>query len=235
MLMNFRAALVAVAALCAPMLATAETMRVGKTDITLPVDAGYVSARENAPQVYDRMKATLGGSRIRIADAYLTAADAEQVKAGMSLHGTFYVFATLEQLENAQVDARDWSFGRRVIARSLGLTDPNAEIKGADKRLSEHVSKEVGADVKVELGKVDKPVVYGDDPESVRFSMTLPVQTTVQGESDRTVLGVDGAIAHVREKVVLVYVYRLRHDEEDARITRETLASLLTRLQAANR
>lgn len=235
MLKKFMGVALAALLACTPVYAATPTMSVGDTSIAVPVKTGYVSAREKAPEFVQRLQSAMGSGGITIFDIYMSTDDVEQARAGMSIADTFYVYGTMDSLKNAKVNDKDWAFARRVIARTISQIDPNKEFADDAERASKRLAAEAGVDAEVTLGTMDKPKVYGDDPESVRLSMVMPMELNVVGETERRVLDVDAAIARVRERVVVLYVYRMRDGDTAVPATREALASALDEMRVLNR
>jgi hypothetical protein len=230
------AALAALLAFTCTAAAATGPMRVtiGDTTLALPVDEGYVDAATVAPALFASLQENLGKQDIVPAAALVTGQDAERLKASLPSRDFLYVYATIKSLANVHVDDRDWAVGRRVIPRAIAQVDIDKQTDEMEARMSREATEKAGIDAKIDFGSVGAPVIVPSDPESVRFSMAFPITTTVAGESDRRVLGVECAIVHLKEKLVAIYVYRDRENDEQARALRTALDGAVTRLRALN-
>jgi hypothetical protein len=228
------AALLAIACTTAGAATAPMRITIGDTALALPVDEGYVDAASVTPALFASLQENLGKQDIVPAAALVTAQDAERLKASLPSRDFLYVYATIKSLTNVRVDDRDWAVGRRVIPRAIAQVDIDKQTAEMETRMSREATEKAGVDAKIDFGRIGAPVIVPSDPESVRFSMAFPITTTVAGESDRRVLGVECAIVHLKEKLVAIYVYRDRENEQQGRDLRAALDGAVTQLRALN-
>jgi hypothetical protein len=217
------------AAASAPMQIT-----IGDTPLVLPVEDGYVDAASVAPALFASLQQNLGKQDIQPAAALLTAQDAERLQASLASRDFLYVYATIKSLAKVRIDDRDWAVGRRVIPKAIAQVDIDKQTAEIETRMSREATEKAGMDASIDFGKVGAPVIVPSDPESVRFSMAFPITTTVAGESDTRVLGVECAIVRLKQKLVAIYVYRDRENDQQAMELRTALDGAVNRLRALN-
>ena len=209
-------------------------MTVGETTLQFPADAGYVSARNKAPQVYESMSVAVPAN-LRLVDAFYTEDDIKRSVLGLGRPDkTVFAVQVLRDVETMTISDSEWSLAKPAMAQTLGEVDLHALNKRAVRDSSKRLSEYSGKDIDIRIGKTQRPLIYNTDGDTIRFLMVLPMQGRSGSVSlDETLLAA-GAIVRLREKLIYVYLFHRREDERTAPTLQAQLDEFLPRLFKAN-
>lgn len=208
-------------------------MILGDVSVRLPLEAGQVSLKQKLPDALARLQELVKQDLV-VTDALASEEDVERMRAGLQFRGYLHAYARIPTLDAVKIDDRDWATGRRIMAKAIAGLNLNEDAPEIEAKLTARANEDADLDARIELGEIGRPVVFGNDPQAVKFSLALPIATTIAGESDHRVLGAECAIIRIRQKLVVLYLYRERVDGQDAMELRAELERTIERLRAAN-
>lgn len=209
-------------------------MTVGDATLQFPADAGYVSARNKAPMVYESMSVAIPPS-LRLVDAFYTEDDIKRSVLGLGRpNQTIYAVQVLRDAETMMISEADWTAAKPAMAKGLGDTDLNALNKQTARDSSKRLSEFSGRDIDIRLGKTQRPLIYSTEGDTIRFLMLLPFKGKSGSADVEETLVAAGAIVRLREKMIYVYLFHRREDEHTAPALQAQLDEFLPRLFKAN-
>lgn len=221
-------------ALLGGMATAAEPLDVGGRSIRIGVDEGFVATSAQAPQLHALYQAGLPPTH-RLVEAYIDAADLKRVLLGQRPQQPIYQVQVMRDAERIAFSDADWEQGRPQIVSSLGAVDANALANSMSPGSSKRMSEQVGADVSVSFGRLGQPVLYGDDPRSVRFVMLMPLNLQVAGQAEALTLETAGAVARIGDRLLFLYAFRDHVEGTDTSAVRGALDRFVEHAIALNR
>jgi hypothetical protein len=192
-------------------LAVAEqtvSLTVGGKSIKVAVPDGYVRSSETVPMLYDITAAAIPTGN-RLVEFFIANADAKQILLGTTkgLKQTNFQVQAMRQIEAIDLSPQDWTQFRPDLVRGLGGADADTLIKADHEKSNERISETAGTAVEVKYGKIGKPSLYGDDQESVRFTMLVPISVKTASGEVQTVVACAGAIVVVSSRLIYIFAY----------------------------
>jgi len=192
-------------------LAVAEqsvSLIVGGKPIKVAVPDGYVRTSETIPMLYDITAAAIPPGN-RLVEFFIANADAKQILLGkkQGLMQTNFQVQAMRQIEVIDLTAQDWTQFRPDLVRGLGDADADTLIKADHEKRNERISETAGTAVDVKYGKIGKPSIYGDDQESVRFTMMVPITVKTDSGELQAAVACAGAIVVVNSRLLYIFAY----------------------------
>ncbi|MFC0676684.1 hypothetical protein ACFFGH_02295 [Lysobacter korlensis] len=209
------------------------TVKVGDAELQVPVEDGYLAASVSAPTLYSMSQAGLPVTH-RLVEGFMSRADLKRVLIGQRPEQVFYQVQVMRDAEQVELSEQEWQQARPQIAQSMGAVDMQALADSMQRGASERMSETAGLDVEVSFGKVGAPTLYGDDPNSLRFVMLLPINGQVAGQQHAVTLECAGAVARVGGKLLFLFAYRDHTGGADAATVRTALDRFVDRTVALN-
>lgn len=228
--------LVFVLACLCPGMAWAEqivTLTVGGTEIRVAVDDDYVRMSEKLPMGF-AMESAVAPKSNRLVEGFITQSDAKLSAMGLARRETLFEVHVLRDLEALEFTQADWLQARPVIAKGMGALDAKTLVDQGQSSANQRMSDTLGQPVAVRFGAVGKPVLYGDDPSSLRFVVLVSATLTVNGKSVPVELETAGAIVRLGNKLVWIYANRRHADGDDTTAVRAALDHFAERAIALN-
>jgi hypothetical protein len=116
----------------------------------------------------------------------------------------------------------------------MGQLDLKATLDGSQASANQRMSDTMGEKVAVHFGKVGQPVIYGNDPASIRFVLLVSANVVSNGKSIPYQVENAGAIVRLGNKLVLMYANRRHVDGDDTSAVRAALDGFVDRAIALN-
>lgn len=198
-------------ALCLPMTANAQravSLDIGGREVKVEVPAGYVRYSEAAPALNDVIQKALPQTNLLI-DTFADEGDVLLRKAGSESKHSEYEVQTLRALGTTDIGPEEWKLLRPAMLQQIGAMDPSTLNDDVQKNVGGVVADETGGAVKLEVGEVARPALYGNDPDSVRFTMILPSTFVVRGQKAERRIVVAAVVAVVARRLVFLYAQRI--------------------------
>lgn len=212
--------------------ATEVQLDVGGNSLRYEQPAGYVRVSEESPPLFRYLESALPPAN-RLVEAFYTPADVQILLSGGKANDTYFMVQSIRALEDQTVSTADW---RRLLSQAsaeMGKFDINAEI-AKDTARDKRMSRAAGQQVQMEFGEIATPQVYAQDDKEVRFLMLIPLTVRVEGQPLSINAVCAGAMLLVRNKPLLVYVYRASSTAEDVATAQRQLAVATNALLALN-
>ncbi len=183
-------------------------LTVGDRQIKVSVPDGYVRTSQTIPALFDITAAALPQSN-RLVEYFLSEADFRDMMSGKAGNPTRPGFQVqvMKSVEGIEISAADWQLGRAEIAKTMGLLDANELMKADTAKANERMSEAAGTEVEVSYGEIGKPQVYGNDPNSLRFSMRVPLNVKTATGTEQSVISCVGAVTVLNGRLVFLYAY----------------------------
>lgn len=198
-------------ALCLPMTANAQravSLDIGGREVKVEVPAGYVRYSEAVPALNDVIQKALPQTNLLI-DTFADERDLVMRNSGSVARYSEYEVQTLRALGTADIGPEEWKIVRPMMLQQIGAMDPSTLNDDMQKNVGGVVADETGGAVKLEVGEVARPALYGDDPDSVRFTMILPSTFVVRGQKVEHRIIVAAVVAVVSRRLVFLYAQRV--------------------------
>lgn len=209
-------------------------LTVGGHVIRVAVDDRYVRSSEKQPSMFAVSSAAMPPTN-RLVEQFVTAADAKRMLLGQPIADDYLQVQSLRDAEGTDITAADWASVRPTMVRQLGGMDMDKLAKPMQSGMDKRMSESSGADVAMTFGKLGKPTIYGNQPESVRFVMLLPITATINGQARQVQLECAGAITVLNKRLVYIYNYRtLRPEDKNMLAVRAALDHFVDRAEALN-
>lgn len=209
-------------------------LTVGDQEIRFGLDDRYVRASEKTPNNFAVAGAALPPSN-RLIEMFVVDSDIKRMLLGQSIEGQYLQVQALRDAESTNFSDADWQSLRPVLIQQSGAMNADVYLKNMQEGMGKRLSETSGSDVSFKFGEVGKPQLYGDDPRSVRFSMLIPINGTINGAQHSTQIECAGAITFLNRKMVYIYAYELyREDDKDASALRATLDHVVDRAEILN-
>lgn len=225
----------ALACVC-PGMAWAEQvvpLTIGGTEIRVAVDDDYLRMSEKLPMGF-AMESAVAPKSNRLVEGFISQSDAKLSAMGLARRETLFEVHVLRDMEGLDFTQADWQQARAAIAKSMGALDTKAIVEQGQPSANQRMSETMGRPVAVSFGAVGKPVVYGDDPASVRFVVLMSVTLSANGKSTPVQLETAGAIVRLSNKLVWIYANRRHVEGDDTTAVRAALDHFAERAIALN-
>lgn len=225
----------ALACVC-PGMAWAEQvvpLTIGGTEIRVAVDDDYVRMSQKMPMGF-AMESAVAPKANRLVEGFISESDAKLSAMGLARREALYEVHVLRDLEGLDFTQADWDQARPAILKSMGGLDAKALMDQGQPSANQRMSDTLGRPVAVRFGAVGKPVLYGDDPSSVRFVVLVSATVSANGKSVPVELETAGAIVRLGRKLVWIYANRRHTDGDDTTAVRAALDRFAERAIALN-
>lgn len=199
-------------------------LEVGGAEVRIEVPADYLRLSERSPALMEQASALLPPMN-RLVEALSTEEEIAARMAGEAPTRISYQVQVLRQMEQTDLSAADWQAGRPLVIRQIGALDME-EVKGTIETHANDTLKERHVpDASVGIGAMNRPVLYGDDPATVNFSMVVPFEFTVAGQTRSVRASVACVMTVVSKRLIYLYAFKLIEGDPDASI-REVRAAV---------
>lgn len=231
-----RALLVCGLACLLPGLAMAETvvpLTVGDSQVRVAVADDFVKLSEKLPTVFE-MEAAVQPKSNRLIEGFVSLADAKRLALGEFHQQVLLEVAVMRNTEALDFTDADWAKARPMIAKAMGQVDLKAALAGGQASANQRMSDTMGEKVAVKFGDVGKPVLYGNDPDSIRFVLLVSANVVANGKTIPYQVENAGAVVRLGNKLVLMYANRHHAAGDDTSIVRAALDGFVDRAIALN-
>lgn len=186
---------------------TTATFDIGGVAVRLDVPEGYARVSQRSPELLAFQQGMLPQTN-RLVETLMTEADLTTTLAGGQSAGIAYQLQAMRALESVDIDAAKWPQLRDATIEQMGGIDMRKVMgtlqQQADRTLEAATDGEVG----VRLGDPSQPALYAtDDPDAVHFSMVLPLEVEVAGETTQQRIAAACMLTVVAERLVLLYAF----------------------------
>lgn len=228
--------LLALAALTAHAQDGQVTLDIGGTPIIMPVEAGYARVSERSPELHSIGQAALPPSN-RLVETFHTEPNMAAILRGENATGHYFMVQVMRSAEALQISDADWQAALPQIKVGLDSWRPES-MTDDDASRAQRLSEAAGREISMRFGELEKPTIYTETADSVRFLMKIPVNLSVGSGDARTTStftgGAAGAIVLVKGKVLFLYWYAIPADPASVEIARQKLDGTIDRLLALN-
>jgi hypothetical protein len=209
-------------------------LTVGGQEIRFGIDDQYVRASEKMPTNFSVASAALPPGN-RLIEMFVANTDVKRMLMGQPIQGQYLQVQTLRDAESTNFSDAEWQSLRPILIQQSGAINADAYAKSLQNGMGKRVSETSGSDVTFKFGEVGKPKLYGDDLRSVRFSMLIPINGSINGAQHSAQIECVGAITLLNKKLVYIYAYELyRENDKDASALRATLDHAVDRAEILN-
>jgi len=213
---------------------TVVPLTIGGQVIRVAVDDGYVQSSTQQPTLFAAASAAMPPGN-RLVEQFVTAADAKRILLSQTMDDDYLQVQVLRDAENVKLSAADWASARPKLIEQLGGLNINKLTKPMQAGIDKRVSASTGSDVTMKFGQIGKPSIYGDFPDSVRFTVLLPITATVNGKPHQVQLECAGSVVLLNGKMLYAYAYRsYRPEDKNMLGVRTALDHFLDRARALN-
>ena len=213
---------------------TVVPLTVGGQQIRFGVDDSYARASEKIPDSFAVASAGLPPSN-RLVEMFVAKADIKRKPAGQPRQGIYLQVQVLRDAEGKSFSDADWKTMRPVLIQQSGAINADAYVKNIQEGMGKRLSKTSGNDVALTFGAVGRPRLYGDDPRSVRFTMLVPINDSINGVKHSSQIECAGSITLLNQKMVYIYAYQpYREDDKDMASLRAALDHVVDRAESLN-
>lgn len=209
-------------------------LTVGGQVIRLGVDDRYVRASKEIPNSFALASAGLPPTN-RLVEMFVARADVKRMLMGQPIESQYLQVQALRDAESTRFSDADWQTLRPVLIQQSGAINADAYIKNMQAGMGKRLSETSGSDVTLKFGAVGKPQLYGNDPRSVRFTMLVPINGSINGVQHSAQIACAGSITLLNQKMVYIYAYKLlREGDKDWASLRGTLDHVVDRAESLN-
>lgn len=206
---------------------------IGGTSIRVPVEPGYVSVSENAPELHRFGQAALPPSN-RLVDSFYTPEQLAAMQGGESVQGHYFMIQSMRSLEPLLFSVADWEKMQPEIISGIVGADVQDGMRKDEAARDTRMREETGRDVALRFGELKAPEIYARTPESIRFLMNIPAVLEIEGETHEIAAGAAGAVVLVQNKILFVYWYAVPASSETVDEARRKLDSTVETMVAMN-
>ena len=220
-----------------PMAANAQTvvsLDIGGREVKVEVPKDYVRRSEAAPELEEAVQKMLPATNLLI-DTLVAADDIPRQKIGLTTKSTTYQIQVMRSLQRVDISADDWKIGRPIMLKEMGVMDLSG-VDEVQKNIDASLEGKTDGAVKVQIGDIGKLLPYGNDADTIRFTMIVPVTIEVNGAKIERRAMVGSLIAVVSKRLVMLYAQRMIEDDEAAALqgVRTDLDAFYARVKALN-
>lgn len=208
-------------------------LTVGGTEVRVGLDDDYRPTSTGAPALHAMSEAALPATH-RLVEGFVSEGDLKRALIGQRPAKVLYQVQVMRDAEHLVLSDADWAQARPLIAKGLGAVDFETLTRSMEQATNERMSRAAGFDVDLSFGELGAPVVYGQDPASLRFVMLIPVNGEVAGQPHAFKLECAGAVVRVAGKLVFLYAVRDHTGERDSGLIRAALDRFVERTVALN-
>lgn len=191
-----------------PRAQSVEEIDVGGATLRIEMPADYVRLGKRSPELLEAFGRMIPPNNVLI-EALLADEDYGRTVMGLPPSEVYYQVQVLRALREAPISDADWVQVRPTLIRDLGGLRTERLMDDASAHIREELESNTGRDTRVRMGDAQtKPVVYGDDPRSVRFWMVVPVELQVGDEVRKRRIVTAAATTVVSKRLVFLYAFR---------------------------
>jgi hypothetical protein len=200
----------------APRAQSVEEIDVGGATLRIEMPEGYVRLGKRSPEMLEAFGRMIPPNNVLV-EALLAEPDYTRTVIGLPPNEVYYQVQMLRELREAPVSAADWTQIRPTLLRELGGLQTERLMEEASAHIRGELETNSGQGARVRMGDAQtKPVVYGDDPRSVRFWMVLPVELQVGDEIRKRRIVTAAATTVLSQRLVFLYAFRSLPENEAA-------------------
>lgn len=214
---------------------TVVPLDIGGARLRVEMPTDYVRVSERSPAYLTHLQAMLPPDNVMI-EALMSPDDMLRQLKGKPAQSVAYQIQTMRALERVAYSKEDWRKFRPQLVEQIGTQDMAALTSELERGAQVEIGRMSGGRTTLRLGEIGKPVLYGRDIDTVRFSMVLPisVQTESSTRSGRVVLAT--IVAVVSERLVILQAGKVVVGDEVEELQRvgEAIDAFHARLLALN-
>jgi hypothetical protein len=206
---------------------------IGGKAVTVSLPEGYVRTTEKLPKLFELTSAALPPGN-RLVEFFIAESDLKDLMLGkmQSLQKPNFQIQTIRAMESIDITPQDWKQGREIMAKEMGITDLNAAIAAERKQSNARVSGVAGSAVDIQFGELGKPQQYGNDPDSLRFTLLLPMTFSSEKGNLQTTVAAVGVITVLNQRLVMLYGYASPDIEGGIETLRASVDAIMERTRA---
>ncbi len=212
------------------MAETVVSLSVGDSQKRFAIADDFVKLSEKLPTAF-AMEAAVQPKTNRLVEGFVSLSDAKRIALGQPREQTLFEVAVMRDMEALDFTQADWAKARPIIAKGLGQLDLKTLVDGDQASANQRMSDTIGHPVNLRFGPAGKPVIYGTDPESIRFVVLVKI---ANGKSDPIEFETAGAMARVGKRLVLMFANRPHVEGGDTSSVRAALDAFVDRALALN-
>jgi hypothetical protein len=199
----------------APRAQSVEEIDVGGAAVRIEMPEGYVRVGKRSPELLEAFGRMIPPNNVLL-EALLADDDYGRTVIGLPPNEVYYQIQVQRSLREAPVSAADWAQVRPTLLRELGGLRTERLMNEASAHIREELETNTGQDARVRMGDAQtKPMVYGDDPRSVRFWMVVPVELQVGGEVRKRRIVTAAATTVVSKRLIFLSAFRSLPEDGD--------------------
>lgn len=187
---------------------SSSVVAIGGRAVAVSLPEGYVRTTEKLPKLFELTSAALPPGN-RLVEFFIAESDLKDLMLGklQSLQKPNFQIQTIRAMESVEITPQDWKQGREIMAKEMGLADLNAVIAAERQQSNARVSGVAGSAVDIQFGELGKPQQYGNDPDSLRFTLMLPMTFSSEKGNLQTTVAAVGVITVLNKRLVMLYGY----------------------------
>ena len=194
-------------------------LEIGGATVRLDVPEGYVRVSQRSPEFMAFQQDMLPQTN-RLVEALMTEADLANLQVGRPGASLAYQVQAMRAMESEAVDASQWSMLRRATMQQIGGVDMDQVVGIVERQANRTLGAATGGEADIRFGDPAQPVLYAtDDADAVHFSMVLPVELAVAGETTQGRIATACVMTVVAERLVLLYAFQeIKQGEDEAQV-----------------
>jgi hypothetical protein len=206
---------------------------IGGRAVTVSIPDGYVRTTEKLPKLFELTSAALPPGN-RLVEFFIAESDLDDIKLGkmQTLRKPNFQIQTIRAMESVEITPQDWQQGREIMAKELGIADLGTLIASERKQSNARVSGVAGSPVDIQFGELGKPQQYGNDPDSLRFTLLLPMTLSTEKGTLQTTVAAVGVITVLNKRLVMLYGYASPDVEGGIEALRANVDAIVERTRA---
>ena len=206
-------------------VSSASEITVGTRQIVLPGREGFAEISEIFPDVFVFFEdITPPGNNLRA--VLVTEADAATLSESRRPgYGRYFLVQTNESLENTDVSAGDFAQIKEASRSALEkiFAEQKPRIDEISENLSEHLSKNLDAAVKMKIGETIPIVSNSESDRHFTFSSLTKQSVSAGGKETEFLVVCTGSIVLLKERLVYLYAYSMYDTIDDLRWTQSEI------------
>ena len=219
-----------------PGAALAETvvpLAIGGSQVRIAVDDDFVRLSEKLPTAF-AMESAAAPKTNRLVEGFVSESDAKRIALGLPRQQALFEVHVIRDMEALDFTEADWRETRPMLAKAMGGVDLKSFVDGGQASANQRMTDTIGHPVAIRFGDVGKPVLYGDDPSSLRFVVLVSASVVANGKTVPFQLENAGAMVRLGNKLVMLYATRRHSEGDDTGLVRAALDGFVSRAIALN-
>lgn len=181
-------------------------LRLGDAEVVVPLLRGYLELKQ-FPQATREFFASVAPPSSTLRDLQLNEEDWAAGPDAMSRWPTYELY-TINLLRDLELSQRDWKDFKVSIIAGMAHMDLAELAKHREHQIEQAVDKFAGGGITIETGKLDRPTVYRDSENDIRFVLVVPRRQTMYGKVSEVEEVRAVAALHVRGRLLFVAASR---------------------------